>query len=213
MQTCRELIALARKCVQRAQTVSNRERVAALMRLADRHLARAAESGDTTQQQQQQSDTALMRQRSFPNLAIAVLQRVEDLDQYQRRTFHGCADIRTTVTMTQKYITQSQALMGNVDRVIARLIGATGERIVLDREAPELGFSKRMRRFFFHITAGQQLIRDDEGTSFPSVVDAMEHAATVAAELGRNRREISHGEVFVLDGAGCEVFRTPVICN
>jgi len=115
--------------------------------------------------------------------------------------------------MTQKSITQSQALMGNADRVVARLIGATGERIVLDSEAPQLGFSNRMHRFFFHVTAGQQFIRDDEGTIFPSVIGAMEHAATVAGELGRNRTEIVHEEVCVVDGAGCEVFRAPVICN
>jgi hypothetical protein len=68
-----------------------------------------------------------------------------------------------------------------------------------------------MPLYYFHFRNGVDA-DDEEGTSFDSVVDAMQHANRVAQEIGKNRSagEIAGEQILVTDESGLEVFRAPV---
>ena len=66
--------------------------------------------------------------------------------------------------------------------------------------------------YYFHLETGEKRVSDCDGTELKGVSQAIDHATTVALELGRNARpaELNDQQIVVIDDSGNEVFRVPL---
>jgi hypothetical protein len=68
----------------------------------------------------------------------------------------------------------------------------------------------RMRRHFFHVFDNDNIFRDENGRRFDTMDDAVAHATTIAAELGRDGDHYRGVVVSVTDEEGRELARLAV---
>jgi hypothetical protein len=70
-----------------------------------------------------------------------------------------------------------------------------------------------MARYFFHVVGGDSAFRDEEGRSFPTLLDAKAYAAVIAGELSRKGENYQGFVVCVANEHGKEVARVPIEGN
>jgi hypothetical protein len=65
-------------------------------------------------------------------------------------------------------------------------------------------------RYFFHIETREGISPDHKGAEFATSLEADDHGACIASEIGMDDGDYAGTEVLVVDASGKEVGRHPV---